>query len=340
MRDDYDGYDPNGVGIANGNFVGLPRVAKPLIRLYTLPYAPALSYGTGAEGGPARILAASYQLDVCLRGLNRPWELGFDWQADPFQVNELHHALAPRAAAIIARLETGGGLTDEHKASYTALEQSGRELSTRVQDEVAAGLMSGVFPVLVGGDHSTPLGAYLALPPDTAVLQLDAHMDLRQAYEGFVHSHASVMYNLLQGTGSTRLVQFGIRDYCPAELSLSIADDRVTTFFAADIHAARLEGEAYAKTIAPVIEALPSRVWLSLDVDVLEVSLCTHTGTPVPGGMSFAEVTYFVRAVLASGRQIIGMDLVETGDHPHDANVSARLIYEIASRSVYTTLGD
>lgn len=329
MRDDYDDYDPNGVGVANGNFLGLPRVDNPGVILLPLPFAPTVSFGTGTENAPARILEASYQLDVCIAGLMRPWEIGFDWRASEWQILERHRALAPVAAGIIEQVEAGRTPADIDPDLYQAVSAGGKDLTAFAR----WGLTDAGFNVLVGGDHSTPLGAYQSLPSGVAILQLDAHMDLREAYEGFQYSHASVMYNMLDSTREIDLVQVGIRDYCPAELELSKADERVTTFFAADFHAARLRGEAFAKTITPVLDALPPCVWLSLDVDVLDVSLCPNTGTPVPGGMSFAEVVFLVRAVLESGRRIVGMDLVETGDHPLDANVSARLIYEIASRA-------
>ena len=336
-RKGYENYDPNGVGVANGNFLGLPRVEDAAVDFRAIPFAPTVSYGTGTAGGPANVLAASYQLDVCLPGLDRPWELGFDWyEIDAPQIAQ-QPALRTIAERHIARLENGSAA--DGGTDLAAVNEAGEQLAIWIYGEVSGSLAAGRFPVLIGGSHATALGAYWALPEDCGILQIDAHMDLREAYEGFAYSHASVMYNMLRTTArSTRpsLVQVGIRDYCPAEQQLARESERVTTFYDVDLQRAKLSGEAFAKTCGPIIAALPNRTWISLDIDGLDPSLCPNTGTPVPGGLSFAEALYLCRAVIESGREVIGMDIVEVAGAPHEYEgaVAARLGYEVSARAV------
>ena len=342
MREGYEGYDPDGVGVANGNFMGLPRVADAAVDVWGVAFAPTVSYGDGTAGGPANVLAASYQLDVCLPGLERPWELGYDWyDVDAPQI-AAQTSLREGAARRIAKLEAGQALDAADRAAAAALDEAGALLAIWLDGELAGSRERGRLPVVVGGSHAVALGAYYGLPRDCAILQIDAHMDLRVAYEGFRYSHASVMHNALDERPDLRLVQVGIRDYSPGEARRARDDDRVATFFDADLQRAALRGEAFAKTCRPIVDALPGRVWVSLDVDGLYPALCAHTGTPVPGGLSVAQVRFLVEAVLASGREIVGLDVVEVAGAPHEYEgaVAARLAYEISARAVLAQRGE
>src|SRR5205823_5704166 len=111
-------------------------------------------------------------------------------------------------------------------------------------------------------------------------LQLDAHCDLRNAYEGFIYSHASIMYNVLQQEGITKLVQVGIRDYCNEEMELAEKDKRIKIFFDADLKHSRFVGDAWHGACKKIVEELPDKVYFSFDIDGLDPKLCPHTGTP------------------------------------------------------------
>jgi agmatinase len=188
---------------------------------------------------------------------------------------------------------------------------------------------------LVGGDHSIPLGYIRALTeqaPEFGILHIDAHADLRQAYQGFTYSHASIMYNVLQLPQVTRLVQVGIRDVCEAEVALiQAAGDRVVPHYDTHLKENRYAGVPWQYQCQTIVAALPERVYVSFDIDGLDPKLCPHTGTPVPGGLELAEVFYLLRQVVASGRQIIGFDLSEVGNGEWDGNVGARVIYKLSS---------
>ncbi len=188
-----------------------------------------------------------------------------------------------------------------------------------------------------GGDHSTPLGFMEALAgfyPEYGVLQIDAHCDLRKAYEGFVYSHASIMYNALKIQQIRRLVQVGIRDYCQEEMNvIHESNGRIKTFLDADIKRLIYEGDTWKQICDRIIHQLPRNVYISFDIDGLDPKLCPHTGTPVPGGLEFEQAVYLILNVVKSGRKIIGFDLNEVvaGDDEWDANVAARLLYKLCN---------
>jgi agmatinase len=187
---------------------------------------------------------------------------------------------------------------------------------------IKAGKIVGV----IGGDHSTPFGLIQAVNDrgEFSILQIDAHADLRMAYEGFTWSHASIMRNVIeQLPQATRLVQVGVRDYCEEEYDYTFQMRRVVTYF--DNESGDRPWDAQCDEI---VECLPPRVYVSFDVDGLEPSLCPHTGTPVPGGLTFNN-TLKLLDKLSRKRKIIGFDVCETGNDPWDANVAARILYKL-----------
>ena len=190
---------------------------------------------------------------------------------------------------------------------------------------------------LLGGDHSTPLGLMQALAEkfnSFGILQIDAHADLREAYEGFEFSHASIMYNALKIPNVSTLVQVGIRDYCEAEYNLiQNANGRIITFFDRDIKHKQYEGTSWSSICNTIIEALPADIYLSFDIDGLDPKLCPNTGTPVAGGFEFEQILLLIEKIVDSGKRIIAFDLNEVtpGGNEWDANVGARLLYRIAN---------
>ena len=193
---------------------------------------------------------------------------------------------------------------------------------------------------LLGGDHSTPLGLMQALATkydNFGILQIDAHADLRDAYEGFEFSHASIMFNALKIPQISKLVQVGIRDYCEAEANLiKNSNGRVVTFFDQAIKEKQYEGASWANVCDEIIKQLPDNVYISFDIDGLDPKLCPHTGTPVAGGFEFAEIVFLIKRVVASGKKIISFDLVEVacGDVENeewDANVGARMLFKLCN---------
>jgi agmatinase len=174
------------------------------------------------------------------------------------------------------------------------------------------------------------------------LLHLDAHADLRPAYEGFTWSHASIFYNVLDRIpGVAKLVQVGIRDLSEEEAEIAATSGgRAVIHHDDDLVARKFDGEPWGRIVDGIVGELPANVYLSFDIDGLDPALCPNTGTPVPGGLSFQEAVYLVAAVHKSGRRIVGLDLCEVAPGPEgdewDANVGARLLYKMIG---YALLG-
>jgi len=166
-------------------------------------------------------------------------------------------------------------------------------------------------------------------------LQIDAHCDLREAYEGFNYSHASIMYNALKEIPQLeRLVQVGVRDYSLSEWDyVKNSGSRVITYFDKEIKNRQFEGETWKHIAEEMVSKLPQKVFISFDIDGLDRKLCPHTGTPVPGGFELEEVYFIFRKVIESGRKIVGFDLNEVGvsDSDWNSNVGARVLFKLCN---------
>jgi agmatinase len=170
------------------------------------------------------------------------------------------------------------------------------------------------------------------------ILHFDAHSDTRVGYEGFTYSHASIMYNALQEVPQIKkLVQVGIRDFSEDEVNYCASQgSRVKIYFDTHLRRRMQDGNPWNTIAQEIVTNLPRNVWVSFDIDGLDPKLCPNTGTPVPGGLEFLEANAILRALVQSGRKIIGFDLNEvapdpTGSSEWDANVGARLLYKLCA---------
>jgi len=202
-------------------------------------------------------------------------------------------------------------------------------------------MAQGKLVGLLGGDHSTPFGYFKAIAEkhgNFGILQIDAHCDLRKAYEGFTYSHASIMYNSLEEIPEIqKLVQVGIRDYCDEEVQyINASQSRIATYFDKAIKERQFEGESWKQITDEIVQHLPEKVFISFDIDGLDPKLCPHTGTPVQGGFETEQIFYLFRKVLQSGRKLIGFDLNEVGvSHDEwDENVGARCLFKLCNLMV------
>jgi agmatinase len=199
-------------------------------------------------------------------------------------------------------------------------------------------LQKGKLTALLGGDHSTPLGFMKAIGEhfgEFGVLQIDAHCDLRKAFENFKYSHASIMYNALEEIPQiTKLVQVGIRDYCEEEVEvIEASNGRIKTYFDKDIKERQFEGESWKQIVEDILAQLPQNVYISFDIDGLDPKLCPNTGTPVAGGFEADQINYLFKKLHESGRKILAFDLNEVGvgEADWDANVGARLLFKLCN---------
>ncbi|MBL9110288.1 MAG: agmatinase family protein [Myxococcales bacterium] len=332
-------FDPNAPAARDSGLFGLPYTpAEAKLWILPVPWEATTSYGGGTSKGPAAILEASKQVDLYDLDVDRPYLPGIVMLEAPTEIAIWNEEGKACAKAII---DNGGDAGDDPEllAALARVNELSVKVNHAVYEASAKVLAEGKILGLVGGDHSVPLGAIKALAkagPTFGVLHVDAHSDTRDAYEGFAYSHASIMRNVLEEVPEVeKLVQIGIRDMCEEEAFYCEAKgERVRTFTDRAVQRRKLRGEAFARIADDVVAALPSRVWISFDVDGLDPRYCPHTGTPVPGGLDLAEVVYLMAEVVRSGRTIVGFDLNEVAPGPDgdewDANVGARLLYKLA----------
>lgn len=243
-----------------------PATAK--FRVIPVPLERTVSYGAGTAGGPEAILEASVELERLFRGAE-PCEQGI---------------------ATEGAVDCTGALPDVMDA-----------IAARTKAAVEA----GAIPVTLGGEHGLSYGAVrgvmAGLGRKVGIVQIDAHADLRVAYQGERHSHASVMQLLAQEDG-VRIAQFGVRALCAQEADLRETCD---VFY-------RDAEELVTQNIQAVDlpDDFPKDIYVSFDVDGLDPSILPATGTPVPGGLGYYQALGLVRNAL-QGRNLVGCDIVE-----------------------------
>lgn len=333
-----DSFDPSQPGLADATVFGLPFSAEDSeIIVIPVPWEVTVSYGAGASEGPDAIMDASFQVDLNHQDFPDLWKLGIYMDDAPKQWKVNSDKYKSLAQPIIEALEAGEDIETfpALQSDLDKINKACRELHTEVKEKVLSWMNKGKKVVLLGGDHSTPLGYYEALASkhdDFGILHLDAHMDLRIAYEGFKYSHASIMYNTLQIPQVTKIVQVGIRDFCEQEVEVvQNSNGRVLVHTDADLKAESFEGKTWAQQCDAIIASLPQKVCISFDIDGMYPWYCPNTGTPVPGGFSFEQATYLFNKLASSGKEIIGFDLVEVapGEDDWDGNVGARMLFHM-----------
>ena len=350
-------YNPSGVGLSGALF-GLPFTPETArLVLLPVPWEVTVSYSSGTAEGPEDIVWASSQIDLYEPDIRDAWKLGVARLPPSEAMQEESAGLRALAEVYIDYLQ--GDLDEEGAADAlkeladgeiideaTPLAQiparinaaSGR-LNDFVRSEALEYVNAGQLVGVVGGDHSTPLGLMQALATrheSFAILQIDAHADLRDAYEDFEFSHASIMFNALKIPQVSKLVQVGIRDFAESEAALvAHSNGRVRMFTDAELKEGRFQGKTWHQQCEEIVATLPPLVYLSFDIDGLDPKLCPNTGTPVAGGFEFAEAVYLLKTLVQSGRKIIGFDLCEVSagesESEWDANVGARLLYKICN---------
>jgi len=326
-------FDPGAPGLA-GQAFGLPHsVDEARVVLVPVPFEATTSYGGGAADGPAAVLRASRQVDLFDLETGRPYLDGIAMLAEDAGVRAWNDEAKRLAGPIV---EAGGAPPGD--AGLARVNTLCEQLNGWLERTVAGLIADGKLVGAVGGDHGSVYGAIAAHAhayPGMGILHLDAHADLREAYEGFTWSHASIFHNVLHRLPEvSRLVQVGLRDVSEDEVErVESYGGRVVVHTDPDLKRRAFDGEPWARQVDRMVRDLPEQVYLSFDIDGLDPTLCPHTGTPVPGGLSFAEATALVAGVVRSGRRIVGMDLDEVAPGPQgdewDGNVGARLLYKM-----------
>jgi agmatinase len=253
------------------SFAGIPLQAAPFdtakVVIIPVPYDGTAEYKSGAREGPQAIIDASQYLELYDAELER-------------EISEVGIHTLPEVQPLA----------------------SGPEFMVERVYGIAKYLIEkGKFPAMLGGEHSLTLGAVKAFHekyPELSVLQLDAHADLRDQYQGTRYGNASVMRRVWE---ICPVVQVGIRSFSLEERTF-LQQQEKEPFYA--------EASNSPDFVSRVISALSSTVYVSIDLDVFDPSIMSAVGTPEPGGLSWQQVLNLLRAVSTS-KKIIGFDLME-----------------------------
>lgn len=264
------GIDSNFLGIATSGTTW----KKSRVVILPIPFEQTVSYGKGTSRGPAAILKASSYVEFYDEETRR--DVGRD-----------------------VGIATLPPLTTGRKKGAAAL--------GAIESRAAGVIRSGKFLFSLGGEHTVTqalVRAHLARYPDLSVLQIDAHSDLRTAYQGSPWSHACVMARICEFLDPKRIVQIGIRAQCEEEARFIVEKD-ITTLYA---HQIRDSGPRVWMNRA--VSKLSKNVYVTFDVDGLDPSVMPATGTPEPNGLLWDETMRLLR-LLASKRNVVGCDVVE-----------------------------
>lgn len=270
-----------------GNEVVNDYSASSII-IVPVPYDETSTWIKGADKGPDAVMEASVNLEF------------YDIETD----SEAH-------------------LHGIHTIEPVTEKRSPEALVDAVYGKILFLLSQGKFPVVVGGNHTVSIGAARAFSEyfeNLSILQLDAHLDLRQEYEGSAYNHACTVARIRE---FAPVVQVGIRSMSREEVSLS---DRERIFFAHELYRDKTK---YLKAI----EELTENVYITIDLDVFDPSLIPSTGTPEPGGPDYFEIMHFLKNVVQK-RNVVGFDVVELCPSPANKApdfVAAKIIYQLLS---------
>ena len=331
------GFDPDAAATGDGLFGLDTKPEQARVVVIPVPFDATTSYRPGTAAGPAHVLQASMQVDLEDIQFGPIWQAGIAMLPIPKAIAALSRK-ARKAAEPIIR---AGGATPGNRAHARAL-ATVNAASDRVHDHVRREtrriLDHGAIPALLGGDHASPFGLIDELSkrhPGLGILQIDAHADLREAYEGFTWSHASIFHNVMTRLPKVgKLVQVGIRDVGSREVAFARGSKgRVQTFYDQRLRDMQFAGATWTAVCKRIIAALPKTVYVSFDIDGLTSEHCPHTGTPVPGGLTFPEVCHLLELLASSGKRVVGFDLCEVAPGPRgdewNGTVGARVLYKL-----------
>ena len=324
--------------ISKESFGANTTLEQAEIVLIPVPWDVTASYGKGSCHAPEAIRKASSQLDFFNRNYEKTYNHLIHFQTPPSFFQVLNKKTSRLSQKIISFWTEEKKLNKKEHLITEQVNKSCKEMISFTYNQAKMISSLGKCPGVVGGEHSVSEGILNWIGHQTkgsfGLLHIDAHFDLRESYQGFKHSHASIMHNIMsQKYPPEKWVQIGIRDFSEEEYKIAKNHKNMHTYFDEDIHKSLFSGQSWLELTQKMISHLPSSVYISLDVDGLEWSYAPSTGTPVPGGLSFNHVLFLLKEIKNQNKKIIGFDVVETSlkdnSSDWDANVSARLIYEI-----------
>ncbi len=349
-------FNESDAAAAQSQIFGLPfSCEESEIVLIPVPWEATVSSGSGAANGPEAIRHASHQVDLYDSFTQNVWKYGFAMHEPDEHIIRLNTAACKSVYGLRDFFDAGYAHTS--RVCQNLLEQTNRDggaLNKCILRQSSHFLTQQQIVGIVGGDHSSPLGLMQALADryeSYGILHIDAHLDHRDAYEGFEFSHASIMRNAANIKNIERIVHVGIRSYCKEEAEfLASSGRRFVMYSDRHIHdMTRNALQPWSMICAQIISCLPQNIYVSFDIDGLKHEYCDKTGTPEPGGLEYNDALFLLHSLLTHNKRIIGFDLCEVAPDPGcdkkdwerdwNANVGARILYQLCSLATVSSFG-
>lgn len=334
-------FNPEGTFTKGSSIFGMPKGIPAQLKILPIAWEPTTSFKKGTVNGPAAILEASKQMDLFHPYFKKVYEKGIQWDDGVLiQTLKLNTSTSSVAKKNITAIEGGKTL---QATDLDFVNQKSTDLNTLVYKE---SLNFDGTVGLVGGDHSCPFGLIKALSEkhnsDFSIVHIDAHFDFRNEYQGFHHSHASIMHNVRTKTENPpHIYQLGIRDFCESEYNFAVENS--TFLLDQEMQSKLLNGETFNDCLDELFSDLHKKIYISFDVDGLSPEFCPNTGTPVPGGLTYNQAVYLIQYLHKNGHLLIGFDLVETSPSVNstlgeglDEVISSRILYELSCFALST----
>ncbi|RAP31861.1 agmatinase [Candidatus Marinamargulisbacteria bacterium SCGC AG-414-C22] len=326
------------------NLFGLyPIQAEADIHVIPVPWDVTASFRKGTALAPQHIKAASLQCEIYHPDYQAAFDEGIYMLPEHQRIKDLNKTYSPLASKIMTKSDQHTNLTVTDKKHLNNINIASNEVNQLVYQLAEESIKENKLIGLIGGDHSTPLGFIQALAdyiPSFGVLHFDSHMDLRSSYQGFDYSHATIMHHVLGINDITRIVQVGVRDYSEEEVSaMKSSKGKIKTYFNHDLKRDLYQGRTWENCCKKIINNCPDLIYISFDIDCLSPEYCPNTGTPVPGGLDFDQVSFLLAMLVKAKKRIIGFDCVEVAGEANslDVIVGSRVLSLLAG---YTHLSN
>jgi len=339
-------FDPNAAGKPQSNIFGLPFTEDDArLVIQPVPWEATVNIYPGTARCIGSVIRHSTHIDLYWKEHPHLWKQGIFIRECSQQILLKSDYLRKEAELLVGYTCCGKALCDNEfmQKNLKEINAGGAYLNTWVYDHVKDIMDKDKLPALLGGDHSISFGFVQALAEkhaDFGILQIDAHCELRQTYEGFIYSHACVMRNILDNVPQvSKLVQIGTREICDEEYEyLGKNPERVRTFFDDDMKEAQYRGKTWYDIAKEVVDALPQQVYISFDIDGLKPYYCPSTNTPVVGGLEYDQLKTIFKLMKEQGKTIIGFDLCKIGNGRlgTDAQMGACILWDLCNQYLHS----
>ncbi len=326
--------NPNASARKNSGLYGAGCSAQEAsVIVLPMSFDGTTTYREGTRHGPKSVAEASAQVELYDKEMGHPWQHGIRLLTEA----KLIKVLNTKARQLVAKIShIHEDDLDPENEDLLEINECSMKMNEYGYERAKRWISQGKLFVTLGGEHSVVYGPILAHAeryPHMGIVQIDAHCDLRPAFQHRTFSHASVMYNVAESTSVKHISQVGVRSFCPEEEEyIKNSKGRIEMWHWYDLYDRIDEcGGRWQPVADEIVRRMPNHIYFTLDCDGLLPSCVPFTGTPVPGGLTFDQVRILLRTIYRAGKVIIGCDLNEIAPGPRgdisDANTGAYLLY-------------